>query len=786
MTINEVVSVLQKEKLNRLPSRFPCRAIMVKTVEQYCQLLSELKKISDIRVVKSNEVFSSADVMPQYSNLTSAAYYDDWVILTGVSEYLRLFSKKEAGDRRFAALWCNQVPSSSLGRIIIPLWGCEAQWFDPAINLNGDLRQEDFFFDCTEEGEQEQEMNLLVLSGMFEQHISEFKQGTGTLCVGLQEWFEYWENPSVVNTRFVLLTKRFSSITPISGKINVFVMNDTLSFIRENMPGGQCLTKENCSDEMQSTLFTYSLQGTSLDDALLKILNVSSFSGVDIMGKWNAMPISHKKFVRLWLQIHPDNSYLSYCFAVADSVTDIPSVIAHEIFEKRLDKPNWVNEFKALSSVMTIKPDLDYFEAVDAIPEFEKRLDYITNAIREERIYLLKMVGQWMRKDAEQVNGSVKLKETFPALSAYLSHDLDVLQSDIGSYMSRYKAHKLENTLPSDETLFFSGANASSFDYRYAVLSEYEDDNTIILWVDALGIEWLPLLYWGITNNCDGTITNATLAQATLPTETIFNEQWHSMSMPYKKLNKLDKLAHKGVIDEPDYYACIEEQMDFVAGISKHVSSLLAEYRRVVITGDHGTSRLAARFFHRRDGIDVPQDAIVYSHGRYCKLPQDVTTLSLPNVEIVKDVRGDKYAVFSNYDHFKQSGFAAGVDDENAIYGEVHGGATPEEMLVPIIVIEGNTESQIIASWDKQTVKISMKKAKLSISLNKQVENLTAKMAGISAVVSKDNTGKSWMIVFTGVKAGTYPVEVYADGHLVILPEITLLPALGGGDGDLP
>ena len=181
------------------------------------------------------------------------------------------------------------------------------------------------------------------------------------------------------------------------------------------------------------------------------------------------MSISHKKFVKLWFQIHPDNSYLSYCFTVARSITDIPSVISHEIFEKRIEKPDWVDEFKALASVMTIKPDPDYFEAVDAIPEFEKRLDYITNAIREERIYLLKMVGQWMRKDAEQVNGSVKLKETFPALSAYLSHDLDVFQSDIGAYMSRYKAHKLENTLPSDETLYFSGANTSSFDYRYAV-----------------------------------------------------------------------------------------------------------------------------------------------------------------------------------------------------------------------------------------------------------------------------------------------------------------------------
>ena len=90
MIIKEVVSILQKEKLNNLPSRFPCRAIMVNTVEQYCQLLSELKKISDIRVIKTNEIFSSADVLPKYSNLSAATYRDEWVILTGVREDLLL------------------------------------------------------------------------------------------------------------------------------------------------------------------------------------------------------------------------------------------------------------------------------------------------------------------------------------------------------------------------------------------------------------------------------------------------------------------------------------------------------------------------------------------------------------------------------------------------------------------------------------------------------------------------------------------------------------------------
>ena len=145
--------------------------------------------------------------------------------------------------------------------------------------------------------------------------------------------------------------------------------------------------------------------------------------------------------------------------------------------------------------------------------------------------------------------------------------------------------------------------------------------------------------------------------------------------------------------------------MAFMVEIGNQVSSLLKDYRRVVITGDHGTSRLAARFFHCREGVDAPQDAIVCSHGRYCKLAQNAT-LTLPNVEIVKSAEGERYALFSNYDHFKQSGFAAGADDENAVYGEIHGGAAPEEMLVQVIAIESTQAVQIMASWEKQTVKI--------------------------------------------------------------------------------
>ena len=222
MTIKEVVTAFQREKQEAVASRFPCRAIMVKNIKQYRELLSELKKISDIRVVQTSELFSNADVMPCFDNLKNPKYQNQWVILTGISEYLRLFSKKEQTDRRFANLWSYQAPASSTGRIIIPLWGCEAQWFDSALNFMGDLRQQDFYYDCSDLDAQEQILTLTILSGVFEKYIANDTELNfyNKLLKSLPFYTEYVRIIIIINTkekvkcRFQLYFTNFSAPHP--------------------------------------------------------------------------------------------------------------------------------------------------------------------------------------------------------------------------------------------------------------------------------------------------------------------------------------------------------------------------------------------------------------------------------------------------------------------------------------------------------------------------------------------------------------------------------------------
>ena len=782
MTIPQVVDALCKEKQEGITSRFPCRAIMVKNVKRYCELLSELQKIPGIRKVSANELFSSADVMPHYANLKDPQYADQWVILPGVSEYLRLFSKSEVDAKRFSSLWSYQGSATSKGRIIIPLWGCEAQWHDRSLHLCEDLRQNDFYYECDLGNDEDQQLNLLILSGAFEQYISQLYSQKRHMLVGLREWYEYWSAPSEERNSLLLLTKRYASIQPTAGCVSIRVIQDTFSFVRENLQDGYTLTKENCPAVAQDLLFDYALAGKTLDEAILSVLNISLFVGVDVMSKWDTFSEGKKQLVLLWEKRHPEDNYLNHCFQSGASLADIPDHILHDIFLLRAAHPNWIGESQSLVAAMKLQKDPEFFMALDQMPVYEERLQFLTGNDKEERIYLLHIIGKWMREDASQVLNCQALNRIYPELYAYLSGTQ--YDSELSRYCALYKSHKLENSLPADEELYFSNIQTDTYDYRYTALSDALSDDCVVLWIDALGAEWLPLLHWALKQDPNGKIGSVTITQATMPTETHFNDQWIQMDVPYEKMDRLDKLAHKGVIDDPDYYACVEDQLSFVHSITKKVDELLKSYQRVIITGDHGTSRLAARFFHKRDGMTSPQGATVCSHGRYCKLVS--STLTQTYQVIVKDKDDYQYLVFANYDHFTQSGFAAGADDETAIYGEVHGGATPEEMLVPVVVFDSIKEKPLTAQWKNATIKIVAKKAKPVLKFNRPINSLQVKLASIEGICVASPDKKQWSIEFSGIAPNTYIAFVAADGILVDVEPLLIKHALGGGDGDLP
>ena len=71
----------------------------------------------------------------------------------------------------------------------------------------------------------------------------------------LQEWYDFWADEKTVITEYALITGRSHLIQQTNGTTTIHVVKDNLSFIQENLNGGEVLNTNNCSIEVQKELF---------------------------------------------------------------------------------------------------------------------------------------------------------------------------------------------------------------------------------------------------------------------------------------------------------------------------------------------------------------------------------------------------------------------------------------------------------------------------------------------------------------------------------------------------
>ncbi len=783
MKLQESINDLRAGKKNKVSSRFPCRALLLHSREDYCSAVSELKKLCD-RVVSLEELFSGADVMPAYDRLPETVKPNEWVLLPGVDEYLRLFYESERRSGRFAKLWHAMVDASSTGRIVIPLWNCDAHWNDASLGLRTDERQKDFVYSVMDHEPDHEQKSITVFSSAFEEHRDKLSKKYD-LIVGLREWYGRMLNETQLTDDYCLLTRQAGSVIPVNVDITIRPIKTIYEFVSKNLQGGHELREEACSEEVLSELFDESLKNISVRDAILHRFNMLTFDGIAVMAKWNSLSKGKRQLLKLWYQLNPDESYLCRCLEKYE-IEELEEHILLDIFGEMQLHSDWIAEYKQLIQGLNIKKSDAYFAKLSRIANYEERLTLLSDATSEERTYTLRTVGQWLRQDAKAACASEELKLRYPLLWSYLSPMPGELGAVYNEYISEYKVYKLSNTLPESEKAFFRGIEPETLPSRYSVIKQSLTGGTAMLWIDGLGFEYLSLLLGRLSKNKDGAVSHCALTKALLPTETEFNEQWKQMDVPYAKLDKLDKLAHKGVVDEPDYYACIEEQLGFFNGVSDKVSELLKTHQRVIITGDHGASRLAARFFHARKGLPAFKDSEPRSHGRYCSIGSKPEAVYEGMKEVV-DPSGRHYLVFASYDHFSLSGFATGKDEDRATYGEVHGGASPEEMIVPVVVFESRISVPLTAKWanGKAEVRLKRKAARAALEFSKEIKTLEVKVGTVQAAVSDSGNGKTWEITLEKIEPGEYAPVIVADGRLVNVDmPLTIISALGGG-GDI-
>ena len=189
---------------------------------------------------------------------------------------------------------------------------------------------------------------------------------------------------------------------------------------------------------------------------------------------------------------------------------------------------------------------------------------------------------------------------------------------------------------------------------------------------DALGVEYLAY----IQERCAhyGLLMEVSIAHCELPSITEKNKEFLRF-FPEGALDikELDELKHHSQI--VDYEQCKEpihlfRELQIIDGELRKIQSRLRQGKsnKAVIVSDHGASRLAVIYEHENEKIELEEKGV--HSGRCCPAKEN------PNIPYVS--YWDGFAILANYERFK-GGRKANV--------EVHGGATLEEVIIPIIVL---------------------------------------------------------------------------------------------------
>lgn len=275
------------------------------------------------------------------------------------------------------------------------------------------------------------------------------------------------------------------------------------------------------------------------------------------------------------------------------------------------------------------------------------------------------------------------LKTHFPDLFAYMKSFTFTMHQKVPErlvplltkYFDDYKWQKLMNHLTPD---FKAQVNAlaehrvyNQFPIRSLALSQMKKENTMMYFVDALGVEYLSY----ISEKCEtyGLLLSIQVVHGELPSITSQNTEF--MNPGVINIKDLDELKHESQTynyEKQKIPLHLVAELKAIDGVLQTIRDglLMKEMKSAIIISDHGATRLAVLNDEEYGAEFIVGESKGQHSGRCCQVEED------PGIPFAAYENG--YAVLANYMRFKGSRKAD---------VEVHGGATLEETLVPLLQI---------------------------------------------------------------------------------------------------
>lgn len=301
------------------------------------------------------------------------------------------------------------------------------------------------------------------------------------------------------------------------------------------------------------------------------------------------------------------------------------------------------------------------------------KFNYLTNITQTERLFIFECLTK------ENIsNFLADLKMVYPELYYYLDWDLIKPDGNIDNwiieYFKEYNYSKVQHTKAEkiDNFLKEKNKNKKNFSKWYYPIPKADLEKDLhYIWVDGLGAEWFPFIVHYISkfDHSNGmAIKKKIITRVNIPSCTTCNKY------NFEKIDNLDYFVHNQ--KSYSYPITLINEIEIVKDILKTI--LTKPFNKICIISDHGLSFLCTKQFGNCQKLNFGDSK---HEGRYMWIDE--------NLKYSKD---DYYIDWNVEDGI--------CKDKNAIVAskhvslnktparEVHGGATPEEILVPFIILE--------------------------------------------------------------------------------------------------
>lgn len=497
---------------------------------------------------------------------------------------------------------------------------------------------------------------------------------------------------------------------------------------------------------------------------------------------YNRMPPNHLwlYFVGLKLFGAKNNWCLNYASARSSGLRELISNVYRGILNKNIKNADFwdcyesrkmlLNQIGNPSAELTVYCKVVMGKGKDAIY-------YLTDNTEQEKEAIFTFLDQYGTEyKRDELMGI--LKRVYSDLFAYLQ-PYRFRNELLDNYFQDYKYQKVINKiLPDFEIIVLEQAEKREYNLilepRSSKIEKLSTKDSLLYFMDAMGVEYLGY----IMSVCRELQLNAkiTVCRCELPSITSRNKEFLELwaEKQIVSIKDIDDIKHHGKFDY-DYYSNsklplhLMKEMETIHDALEKIRNKLISggtIKRAVMIADHGASRLAV--LHDTENVWEMEEKGQHS-GRCC--PKS-------DVDVQPDYAtdaGDFWAL-ANYDRFK-GGRKANV--------EVHGGATLEEICVPIIELtysDGKIEVHLMPV-DADAVDFTgvleievsfRKKAAVKIFMTSELPDVSITVDGKNHEAESLGNGFYRVDMPDLKKPGTYSVDVYS-GDNIVAGKLTLI-----------